>query len=147
MKIIEKRNEIIVTKAEYAKAMKVGTKEFDELFQAKQMFPRAKVVIKKSNNKQNYSKLTKKFMLEYVEATDKEYLEELKKMFDLIGRTRFDEKKNEVITISFFYVREQFLNKYPQFMTKKDRKKYDEAKAAENKSEENSNVVEISKVG
>ena len=98
MTINERKNEIIVTKAEYAKAMKVGTKEFERLFKARQMYPNAKVVIKKSNNKQNYSKLTKKFMLEYVEATDKEYLEELKQMFDLIGRTRFDEKKNEVIT-------------------------------------------------
>lgn len=146
MTIIEKKNVIYVTKAEYAKAMKVGTDEFEELFKARQMYPNAKVVIKKSNNKQNYSKLTKKFMLEYVEATDKGFHDELKEMFASIGKVRFDEMKNEVITVSFFYVREKFLNRYPQFMTEKDRKKYEAAKADKNKSEETSNVIDMTKI-
>jgi hypothetical protein len=147
MKVNETKNEIIVTKAEYTKAMRIGTKEFDELYRAKQLYPRAKVVIKKTDNKQNYKKLTKTFMLEYAETTDKEFYEELKKAFALIGRVRFDDKKNDLITISFFYVRDKFLNKYPQFMTAHDRKKYEAAKEAERKSEEISNIVNMNKAG
>ena len=142
MFINESKKEIVVSKAEYTKAMKVGTPEFRELLEAKQLCPQAKITIKKSNNKQNYSKLTKKFMLSYIEANDKESLEEFKLMFKDIGRVRFKENKNEFITISFFYVRDKFLNKYPQFMTESDRKKYEERKKAET-TEENTNVLEI----
>lgn len=73
MFVNEKKNEIVVTKAEYTKAMKVGSDEFNQLFQAKQLFPTAKVVIKKVKNQDNYSKLRKAFMLDYVKATDPEY--------------------------------------------------------------------------
>lgn len=147
MKIIESKNEIIVTKSEYTKAMKIGTKEFDELYRAKQLFPRAKVVIKKTDNKQNYKKLTKTFMLEYTQTTDKEFYEELKKAFALIGNVRYDDKKKELITISFFYVRDKFLNRYPQFMTEHDRKKYETEKMTENQSEENTNIIDMTIAG
>ena len=142
MYINETKNEIIVSKAEYTKAMKVGTPEFEELFKARQLYPRARVVIKKSKNKQNYSKLTKKFILNYIEANNKESLEEFNLMFNEIGKVRLDENKKELITISFFYVREKFLHKYPQFMTETDRKKYDERKKNDS-SEENTKVVEM----
>ena len=51
MYIIESKREIIVTKAEYTKAMKVGTPEFEELYKAKQLVPNAKIVIKKMKKK------------------------------------------------------------------------------------------------
>ena len=145
MFVNEKKNEIVVTKAEYTKAMRVGSDEFNQLFQAKQLFPTAKVVIKKVKNQDNYSKLRKAFMLDYVKATDPEYYEELSEMFKLIGTERFDETKNKITTFSFFNVRDAFLNRYPQFMNESDRKKYDEAQAAEKKSEENTNVVAMKK--
>ena len=120
MFINEAKKEIIVTKAGYTKAMKVGTPEFEELFKARQLYPRARVVIKKSKNKQNYSKLTKKFILNYIEANNKESLEEFNLMFNAIGKVCLDENKNELITISFFYVREKFLHcKYLTFHIKK----------------------------
>lgn len=141
MEIIERKNEIIVTKAEYKKAMKVGTKEFEELLKAKQLCPYAKIIIKKTNSKANYKNLDKDFMLAYVEANDKEKLDDFKELFESIGHSYFDEEKNEVKTISFFYIRHQFLNTYPQFMNEKDRQKYDKKK--ENTTSEKSNVVEI----
>lgn len=146
MYINERKNEIIVTKAEYAKAMKVGTVEFEDFFKVRQLFPTAKVVIKKSKNQDNYKNLTKKFMLGFVKARDEKYYEEFAKLFLKIGTPNFDDDSSEPKTYSFFDIRNVFLNKYPQFMNESDRKKYDEAKAAEKKSEENSNVVEMSKV-
>ena len=148
MYIKETKKEIVLTKAEYTKAMKVGTKEFEELLKAKQLYPHAKITIKKTNSKANYKNLDKNFMLAYVEAKDKEKLDNFKKLFESIGHSYFDEEKNEVKTISFFYIRNQFLNTYPQFMNEKDRQKYDKKKAKENKSTtaEKSNVVEIKDV-
>lgn len=149
MEINERKNEIIVTKAEYKKAMKVGTSEFKALLEAKALYPNAKVVTKKSKNQGNYKKLTKDFMLAYVDANNKEKLDNFKELFKSIGCSYFDEEKNEVKTISFFYIRNQFLNMYPQFMNEKDRKKYDEKKAKENKNTtaEKLNIIEIEDAG
>ncbi|MBE6782999.1 MAG: hypothetical protein E7536_03200 [Ruminococcaceae bacterium] len=149
MEINERKNEIIVTKAEYKKAMKVGTSEFKALLEAKALYPNAKVVTKKSKNQGNYKKLTKEFILGYIEANDEEKLDDFKELFESIGCSYFDEEKNEVKTISFFYIRNQFLNTYPKFMNEKDRQKHDKKKAKENKSttSEKSNVVEIKDAG
>lgn len=137
MFINESKREIIVSKAEYTKAMKVGTVEFEDLFRAKQLFPRAKVVIRKSEGKQHYKNLTKQFMLNYVKANDKDYLETFEKLFKSIGDTYYDEEATEYKEITFFYVRRQFLVKYPQFMTESDRKKFEEAKKTDESSESN----------
>ena len=137
MFISESKREIIVSKAEYTKAMKVGTVEFEDLFRAKQLFPRAKVVIRKSESKQHYKNLTKQFMLNYVKANDKDYLETFEKLFKSIGDTYYDEEATEYKEITFFYVRRQFLVKYPQFMTESDRKKFEEAKKTDESSESN----------
>ena len=137
MFINESKREIIVSKAEYTKAMKVGTVEFEDLFRAKQLFPRAKVVIRKSEGKQHYRNLTKQFMLNYVKANDKDYLETFEKLFKSIGDTYYDEEATEYKEITFFYVRRQFLVKYPQFMTESDRKKFEEAKKTDESSESN----------
>ena len=142
MFINEAKKEIVVTKAEYAKAMKIGTPEFRELIEAKQLYPQAKIAIKKSNNKQNYSKLTKEFMLSYIKANDPDYLNEFESLFDSIGETYFDEKDNELKKISFFYIRRVFLERYTQFMTKTDREKYEARKKAET-TKENTNLVEM----
>ena len=139
MYINETKNEIIVSKAEYTKAMKVGTVEFEDLFRAKQLFPRAKVVIRKSEGKQHYKNLTKQFMLNYVKANDKDYLETFEKLFKSIGDTYYDEEATEYKEITFFYVRRQFLVKYPQFMTPSDREKFEKAK-----KENNTNNIETS---
>lgn len=139
MYINESKREIIVTKAEYTKAMKVGTPEFEELFRAKQIFPNAKIVIKKPNNKNNYKNLTKTFMLNYVKTNASEYLETLEDLFDSIGETIFDEDKDEYKEVSFFYVRNEFLKKFPQFMTPSDREKFEKAK-----KENNSDDIETS---
>ena len=128
MYINESKREIIVTKAEYTKAMKVGTPEFEELFRAKQIFPNAKIVIKKSTNKSNYKNLTKTFMLNYVKKNASDYLETLESLFNSIGETIFDEDKDEYKEVSFFYVRNEFLKKFPQFMTPSDREKFEKAK-------------------
>jgi len=127
MFINESKREIIVSKAEYTKAMKVGTPEFEDLFRAKQICPNAKVIIKKSNNKNNYKNLTKKFMLNYVNANDKNYIETFEQLFNSIGETIYDEANDEYKEVSFFYVRNEFLKRYPQFMTPSDRKKFEEA--------------------
>lgn len=132
MYINESKREIIVTKAEYTKAMKVGTPEFEELFRAKQIFPNAKIVIKKPNNKNNYKNLTKTFMLNYVKKNASDYLETLESLFNSIGETIFDEEKDEYKEVSFFYVRNEFLNKFPQFMTPSDREKFEKAKKENN---------------
>lgn len=139
MYINESKREIIVTKAEYTKAMKVGTPEFEELFRAKQIFPNAKIVIKKPNNKNNYKNLTKTFMLNYVKTNASEYLKTLEDLFDSIGETIFDEDKDEYKEVSFFYVRNEFLKKFPQFMTPSDREKFEKAK-----KENSSDDIEIS---
>ena len=139
MYINESKREIIVTKAEYTKAMKVGTPEFEELFRAKQIFPNAKIVIKKPNNKNNYKNLTKTFMLNYVKTNASEYLKTLEGLFDSIGETIFDEDKDEYKEVSFFYVRNEFLKKFPQFMTPSDREKFEKAK-----KENNSDDIETS---
>ena len=131
MFINEVKNEIIVSKTEYSKAMKIGTPEFEDLFRAKQLFPRAKVVIRKSDNKQQYKNLTKKFILNYLMVNDKENVETFEKLFKSIGETYYDEEATEYKEITFFYVRRQFLVKYPQFMTEADRKKFEEAKKTE----------------
>ena len=131
MFINEVKNEIIVSKTEYSKAMKIGTPEFEDLFRAKQLFPRAKVVIRKSDNKQQYKNLTKKFILNYLMVNDKENVETFEKLFKSIGATYYDEEATEYKEITFFYVRRQFLVKYPQFMTESDRKKFEEAKKTE----------------
>ena len=131
MFINEVKNEIIVSKTEYSKAMKIGTPEFEDLFRAKQLFPRAKVVIRKSDNKQQYKNLTKKFILNYLMVNDKENVETFEKLFKSIGETYYDEEATEYKEITFFYVRRQFLVKYPQFMTESDRKKFEEAKKTE----------------
>ena len=115
----------------------VGTVEFEDLFRAKQLFPRAKVVIRKSEGKQHYKNLTKQFMLNYVKANDKDYLETFEKLFKSIGDTYYDEEATEYKEITFFYVRRQFLVKYPQFMTESDRKKFEEAKKTDESSESN----------
>ena len=132
MFINESKREIIVSKAEYTKAMKVGTVEFEDLFRAKQLFPRAKVVIRKSEGKQHYKNLTKQFMLNYVKANDKDYFETFEKLFKSIGDTYYDEDAAEYKEITFFYVRRQFLVKYPQFMTPSDREKFEKAKKENN---------------
>ena len=137
MFINESKREIIVSKTEYTKAMKIGTVEFEDLFRAKQLYPRAKIVIRKSDSKQHYKNLTKKFMLNYVEANDKDYLETFEKLFKSIGDTYYDEEATEYKEITFFYVRRQFLVKYPQFMTESDRKKFEEAKKTDESSESN----------
>jgi hypothetical protein len=139
MYINESKREIIVTKAEYTKAMKVGTPEFEELFRAKQILPNAKIVIKKPNNKNNYKNLTKTFMLNYVKTNASEYLETLEDLFDSIGETIFDEDKDEYKKVTFFYVRNEFLKKFPQFMTPSDREKFEKAK-----KENNSDDIETS---
>jgi hypothetical protein len=139
MYINESKREIIVTKAEYTKAMKVGTPEFEELFRAKQILPNAKIVIKKPNNKNNYKNLTKTFMLNYVKTNASEYLETLEDLFDSIGETIFDENKDEYKKVTFFYVRNEFLKKFPQFMTPSDREKFEKAK-----KENNSDDIETS---
>ena len=139
MYINESKREIIVTKAEYTKAMKVGTPEFEELFRAKQIFPNAKIVIKKPNNKNNYKNLTKTFMLNYVKTNASEHLETLEDLFDSIGETIFDEDKDEYKKVTFFYVRNEFLKKFPQFMTPSDREKFEKAK-----KENNSDDIETS---
>ena len=131
MFINEAKREIIVSKTEYTKAMKIGTPEFEDLFRAKQICPNAKVIIKKSNNKNNYKNLTKKFMLNYVNANDKNNIETFEQLFNSIGETYYDEEATEYKEITFFYVRRQFLVKYPQFMTESDRKKFEEAKKTE----------------
>lgn len=145
------KNEIVVTKSEYAKAMKVGTVEFEELFRVKTMYPTMKVVVKRPSNKQSYKKLTKEFMLKFVKSNDKEYLEKFNNLFDSIGETFVDEN-DEIKEISFFYIRKIFLEKYPQFMTKEDRKKYEDKKKSEEskkseETEENTNIVEMSMAG
>ena len=136
------KNEIVVTKSEYAKAMKVGTVEFEELFRVKTMYPTMKVVIKRPSNKQSYKKLTKEFMLKFVKSNDEEYFEKFNNLFESIGETFVDENE-EIKEISFFYIRRVFLEKYPQFMTKEDRIKYENSKKSK-ESEENTNIVEMS---
>ena len=121
------KNEIVVTKSEYAKAMKVGTVEFAELLRVKTMYPTMKVVIKRPSNKQSYKKLTKEFMLKFVKSNDEEYFEKFNNLFESIGETFVDENE-EIKEISFFYIRRVFLEKYPQFMTKEDRVKFEESK-------------------
>lgn len=145
MKINLIKNEIEVTKSEYAKAMKVGTKEFEELFRVRQMMPNVNVVIKRASNSQNYKRLSKEFILKYSESHDKVFFEEVKKLFDLIGTTFVDKDSGDVEEISFFYIRRVFLEKYPQFMNKEDRIKYENKKKdKEKKSEETTNVVNMS---
>ena len=146
MKINLTKNEIVVTKSEYTKAMKVGTPEFEELFRVKQMLPNANIVIKKPASKQNYKRLTKEFMLKFVNSNDEKYSEEFNKLFDLIGTTFIDKNDGECKEVSFFYIRRVFLEKYPQFMTKSDREKYEESKKSK-ESEENTNIVEMSMAG
>lgn len=146
MIINERKNEIIATKAEYAKAMKVGTKEFEELFRVKQMMPSINVVVKRASTRQNYKRLTKEFILNYAKSHDKDFFEEIKELFDLIGTTYVDENSGDVEEISFFYIRRVFLEKYPQFMTKEDRVKYENEKKDKEKKakEEKSNVIDMS---
>ena len=76
-------------------------------------------------------------MLNYVKANDKDYLETFEKLFKSIGDTYYDEEATEYKEITFFYVRRQFLVKYPQFMTESDRKKFEEAKKTDESSESN----------
>ena len=128
MYINESKREIIVTKAEYTKAMKVGTPEFEELYKAKQLVPNAKIVIKKSTNKSNYKNLTKTFMLNYVKTNASDYLETLEDLFNTIGETIYIKETDEYKEVSFFYVRNEFLKTFPQFMTPSDRKKFEKAK-------------------
>ena len=146
MTINETKKEIIVSKAEYKKAMKVGTEEFRALLEAKRICPNAKVVVKKSKNKENYKNLTKKFMLDYIQSKDNNSLETFTKLFKSIGTTYFDDNESEYKKITFFYVRNEFLNTYPQFMTESDRIKYENKKKSE-ETEENTNIVEMSMAG
>ena len=95
MFINESKREIIVTKSEYTKAMKVGTFEFEELYKAKQVIPNAKIVIKKSSNKNNYKNLTKAFILNYVKPNEPDYLETLSELFNTIGKTIYIEESDE----------------------------------------------------
>ena len=141
MFINEAKNEIIVSKAEYTKAMKVGTVEFEDLYRVKQLYPRAKIVIRKSDSKQHYKNLSKKFMLNYVKTNDAEYFNTFEKLFESIGDTYYDEDAAEYKEITFFYVRRQFLVKYPQFMTPSDREKFEKSKK-ENNSEINEEISE-----
>ncbi len=138
------KNEIVVTKSEYTKAMKVGTPEFEELFRVKHMLPNANIVVKKPASKQNYKRLTKEFMLKFVKSNDEEYLEKFNNLFDSIGETFVDENE-EIKEISFFYIRKVFLEKYPQFMTKEDRIKYENSKKSK-ESEENTSTVVLEQV-
>ena len=124
MFINEAKNEIIVSKAEYTKAMKVGTVEFEDLYRAKQLCPRAKIVFRKSDSKQHYKNLTKKFILNYLLATNEELHNEFVTLFKSIGDTYYDEENSEYKEITFFYVRTEFLKKHPQFMTVADRKRF-----------------------
>lgn len=146
MTINETKKEIIVSKAEYKKAMKVGTEEFRALLEAKRICPNAKVVVKKSKNKENYKNLTKKFMLDYIQSKDNNSLETFTKLFESIGTTYFDDNESEYKKITFFYVRNEFLNTYPQFMTKSDREKYEESKKAKEKTEENTTLELVEQV-
>lgn len=128
MFINESKREIIVTKSEYTKAMKVGTFEFEELYKAKQVIPNAKIVIKKSSNKSNYKNLSKAFILNYVKTNEPDYLETLSELFNTIGKTIYIKESDEYKEVSFFYIRNEFLKKFPQFMTPSDREKYEKAK-------------------
>ena len=141
MYITESKREIVVSKTEHAKAMRIGTPEFEELYKAKQMFPYAKIVIKKSNNKQNYKKITKPFMLNYVKANKADYFETLLNLFNSIGETIYDADKDEYIEVSFFYIRNEFLKQFPQFMTPSNREKFEKSKETET-SEDNETAEE-----
>ncbi|MBR5272831.1 MAG: hypothetical protein IKU25_05490 [Clostridia bacterium] len=143
MYISKTKKEIIITKTEYAKAFTIGTDEFDSLSKAMAMFPKAKVVIKKSNNRSNYPRITKDFMIDYITNHDKTYLDEFKNLFDMIGQNYKDEAKDEWKEISFFSIRAVFLNRYPQFMTKKDREEYEAKKKEKNNAKETSTKPEM----
>ena len=78
-------------------------------------------------------------MLNYVKTNASEYLETLEDLFNSIGETIFDEDKDEYKEVSFFYVRNEFLKKFPQFMTPSDREKFEKAK-----KENNSDDIETS---
>ena len=67
------------------------------------------------------------------------HLETLESLFNSIGETILDEEKDEYKEVSFFYVRNEFLNKFPQFMTPSDREKFEKAK-----KENNSDDIETS---
>lgn len=128
MYISKSKKEIIITKAEYAKAFTIGTDEFDMLARAIQLFPKAKVVIKKPNNRSNYPRITKAFMMEYISEHDKTYLEHFEGLFAKIGESYIDKADGGCKEVSFFSIREEFLNRYPQFMNKKDREEYEKKK-------------------
>jgi hypothetical protein len=78
-------------------------------------------------------------MLNYVKTNASEYLKTLEDLFNSIGETIFDEEKDEYKEVSFFYVRNEFLKKFPQFMTPSDREKFENAK-----KENNSDDIETS---
>ena len=128
MYINNTKREIVLTKAEYTKAMRIGTPEFEDLFRAKQILPSGKIVIKKSTNKNAYKKITKAFILNYAKSTNKEYYENLLSLFNSIGETVYIEETDEYKEVSFFYIRNEFLKKNPQFMTVSDREKFEKAK-------------------
>ena len=78
-------------------------------------------------------------MLNFVKTNDKDYFDTFEKLFKSIGDTYYDEDAAEYKEITFFYVRRQFLVKYPQFMTPSDREKFEKAK-----KENNTNNIETS---
>lgn len=80
-------------------------------------------------------------MLNYVKTNASEYLETLEDLFKSIGETIFDEDKDEYKEVSFFYIRNEFLKKFPQFMSPSDREKFEKSKN-ENNSEINEETSE-----
>jgi hypothetical protein len=72
MKINEKKNTIEITKTFAQKASRVGSPEYFELLEVRHNFPKFKVVVNQTKNKDSFKGLTYEYMKKYIASHESE---------------------------------------------------------------------------
>ena len=118
IEICREKRTIVVNKEFYKKSCVYGTAEYNELKEVQSDFPKFKIVVKTVKKNDPFKNIDTNFMIDYIEIHDDEK-KSIRAKFDILcGNVAGEDGKFS--KVSFFELKEWFLNTFPEI---KDRVK------------------------
>jgi hypothetical protein len=118
--IIRDKKTIVVSKEFYKQASFYGSNEYNMLVEIQAAHPSFKIVVKSFKKNDPFKNLTLEFMAAYIKEHDADG--SIKKNFEILSGTKEGED-GKLGKVSFFELKEWFLNTYPEIQYNVDQAK------------------------
>ena len=113
--IIRDKKTIVVSKEFYKQASFYGSEEYKTLVEIQAAHPSFKIVVKSFKKNDPFKHVTLEFMVTYIEKHDADG--SIKKNFEILSGMKEGED-GKLGKVSFFELKEWFLNTYPEIQDK-----------------------------